>query len=215
MKNEDARKVEMKVTRARPDFFYERKLGGTILGIDEVGRGCVAGPVVAAGIILNNKVDTSEINDSKKLSPKKREKIYHELINNCQYEVASCGVLEIEQLNILQASLLAMRRVINSMAAHGFDNVLVDGNITPDISMTNITTVVAGDSKSLTIAAASIIAKVTRDKIMENLDRDFPQYQWKQNKGYCTVQHSHAIRSHGICIHHRKSFLKNIEFEDK
>ena len=206
--------MTMKLNATRPDFFYEKTLGGVILGIDEVGRGCVSGPVVAAGVMLNDQIDTSEINDSKKLSQKKREKIYHELINNCKYAVASSSVEEIEQLNILQASLLAMRRVIATMQQHSFNHVLVDGNITPDLLMNNIITIINGDSKSLTIAAASIIAKVTRDKIMNDLDKDFPQYEWKQNKGYCTAKHSHAIREHGICIHHRKSFLKNIRFKN-
>ncbi|WPX97133.1 ribonuclease HII [Candidatus Bandiella euplotis] len=195
----------------KPNLFYEKKLGGIALGVDEVGRGCVAGAVVAAGVILNDQVDVTEINDSKKLSANKREKIYSQLINQCIYATAYCSVEEIEKLNILQASLLAMRRVIAKIQQqHQFDHVLVDGNISPDIAMNNITTIIGGDGKSLSIAAASIVAKVTRDKMMEQLDKEFPQYQWKQNKGYCTAQHSRAIREHGICVHHRRSFLKNI-----
>ena len=192
--------------KLKPDFFYEKKLGGTILGIDEAGRGCIAGPVVAAGIILNGKVDTSEINDSKKLTPKKRNKIYCDLVSNCYYVTASSSVEEIERLNILEASLLAMRRIIEKTMQH-FDYVLVDGNANPSPSIDNIVNIIRGDGKSLTIAAASIIAKVTRDRIMENLDDKFSQYHWKQNKGYGTSKHYHAIKKHGICLHHRKNFL--------
>ena len=201
----------MKGHKSKPDFSYERKLGGIVLGIDEAGRGCIAGPVVAAGIILNDKIDISEINDSKKLAPKKREKIYYYLINHCYYITALSSVEEIERLNILQASLLAMRRVIEKMQQH-FDYILVDGNINPLPTIDNIINIIKGDSKSLTIAAASIIAKVARDKIMENLDNKFPQYEWRQNKGYGTSKHYHAIKKYGICPHHRKNFLKKMLF---
>ena len=195
--------------KSKPSFFYEKKIGGIILGIDEAGRGCIVGPVVAAGIILNNKIDISEINDSKKLSTKKREEVYRYLISHCYYITASSSVEEIDRLNILQASLLAMRRVIRK-TKQNFDHILVDGNVNPDVSDHNIINLVKGDSKSLTVAAASIIAKVTRDKIMENLDNEFPQYHWKQNKGYGTSKHYHTIKEYGVCIHHRKSFLKKI-----
>ena len=195
--------------KLKPDFFYEKKLGGTILGIDEAGRGCIAGPVVAAGIILNDKIDTSEINDSKKLTPKKRNKIYCDLVSNCYYVTALSSVEEIEKLNILAASLLAMRRIIEKTIQH-FDYVLVDGNANPLPSINNIVNIIKGDGKSLTIAAASIIAKVTRDRIMENLGNKFPQYHWEQNKGYGTFKHYHAIKKYGICTHHRKNFLNKI-----
>jgi len=193
----------------KPDFSYEKKIGGRILGIDEVGRGCVAGPVVVAGVILNNNVDTSQINDSKKLSPSKREKVFNYLKDHCYYLIESSSVEEIEEINILQASLLAMRRVINNIE-YKFDHIFVDGNISPDKSMNNISTIVGGDNKSLSIAAASIFAKVARDKLMDKLDEGYPEYLWKQNKGYCTKQHIDAIRKFGITPHHRKSFLKKI-----
>ena len=131
----------------KPDFSYEKKIGGRILGIDEVGRGCVAGPVVVAGVILNNNVDTSQINDSKKLSPSKREKVFNYLKDHCYYLIESSSVEEIEEINILQASLLAMRRVINNIE-YKFDHIFVDGNISPDKSMNNISTIVGGDNKS-------------------------------------------------------------------
>jgi ribonuclease HII len=193
----------------KPDFSHEKKVRGIILGIDEVGRGCVAGPVVVAGVILNSNIDTSQINDSKKLSPRKREKVFDYLKNHCHYLIESSSVEEIEEINILQASLLAMRRVINNIE-HKFDHVFIDGNISPDKSMNNISTIVGGDNKSLSIAAASIFAKVARDKLMDELDKDYPNYLWKQNKGYCTKQHMDAIKKFGITLHHRKSFLKKI-----
>lgn len=193
----------------KPDFVFEKRIGGVILGIDEVGRGCIAGPVVAAGVILDDNIDTSQINDSKKISQNKREKIYNYLKENCKYVVKSSSVEEIEKMNILQASLLAMRRVINEIEGK-FDHVIVDGNISPDTSIDNLTTIIGGDSKSLSIAAASIIAKVTRDKIMEDLDKENPGYFWNKNKGYGTKQHVEAIKKIGITCHHRKSFLSKI-----
>jgi ribonuclease HII len=193
----------------KPNFLYEKKIGGVILGIDEVGRGCVAGPVVVAGVILNDNIDTSEIMDSKKLTPNKREKIVNYLKDHCYYLIESSSVEEIEEMNILQASLLAMRRVINNIE-HKFDHVFVDGNVSPDKSMNNISAIIGGDSKSLSIAAASIFAKVARDKLMDKLDQDYPHYLWKQNKGYGTKQHIDAIKKFGITPHHRKSFLKKI-----
>lgn len=193
----------------KPNLLYEKKVGGIILGIDEVGRGCIAGSVVAAGVILNDDIDTSEIIDSKKLSLRKREKVFHYLKDHCYYSIGFSSVEEIEEINILQASLLAMKRVINNIE-HKFDHILVDGNISPDKSMNNISTIVGGDNKSLSIAAASIFAKVVRDKLMDNLDLDYPHYLWRQNKGYCTKQHIDAVKKFGITPHHRKSFLKNI-----
>jgi ribonuclease HII len=193
----------------KPDFSYEKKIGGIILGIDEVGRGCIAGPVVVAGVILNDNIDTLQINDSKKLTPSKREKIFTYLKEHCHYLIESSSVEEIEEMNILQASLLAMRRVINNIE-HKFDYVFVDGNISPDKSMDNISTIVGGDSKSLSIATASIFAKVTRDRFMDKLDQDYPHYLWRQNKGYGTKQHIDAIKKFGITPYHRKSFLKKI-----
>ncbi|MFQ3307506.1 MAG: ribonuclease HII [Candidatus Midichloriaceae bacterium] len=192
-----------------PNFEYEKNLGGKIVGIDEVGRGCLAGPVVAAGIILSDEIDVSEINDSKKISEKKRIKLHKYLTANCTYSIGISSVEEIEDINILQASLLAMRRVINQLSCHNV-HIIVDGNVSPDTSLANITNIVSGDQKSLTIAAASIIAKVTRDNIMKDLDLIFPQYYWKKNKGYGTIQHREAIKLYGTTKHHRDSFLSKI-----
>ncbi len=193
----------------KPDFSYEKRIGGVILGIDEVGRGCIAGLVVAAGVILDDNIDISQINDSKKIIPIKREILCNYLKNNCKYIIKSSSVEEIEKINILQASLLAMRRIINEMK-NKFDHIIVDGNISPDTSINNLTTIIGGDSKSLSIAAASIIAKVTRDKIMKDLDKENPGYFWDKNKGYGTQQHIEAIKKIGITRHHRKSFLSKI-----
>ena len=193
----------------KPDFSFEKKIGGIILGVDEVGRGCIAGPVVAAGVILNNDIDTSQIDDSKKISPNKRERICNYLKEHCKYVVKSSSVEEIEKLNILQASLLAMRRVINDIE-YKFDHVIVDGNMNPDVSINNLTTIVGGDAKSLSIAAASIIAKVTRDRIMDELGDENPGYFWNKNKGYGTKQHIESMKKLGITRHHRKSFISKI-----
>ena len=195
----------------KADFSFEESIGGIILGIDEVGKGSVAGPVVAAGVILNNNIDTSEINDSKKLSVSKREEIFNYLKIHCYYVVKSSSVEEIEKINILQASLLAMRRVIADIN-YRYDYIFVDGNVSPDQSKKNIKNIIGGDQKSLSIAAASIVAKVTRDKIMDNLDLKYPQYLWKQNKGYCTKQHINAIQKYGITCYHRKNFLSNLNY---
>ena len=194
---------------SKPDLSYERRIGGIILGIDEVGRGCIAGPVVVAGVILNYNIDLSYVNDSKKLSANKRERVFSELKKSCHYIIQSSSVEEIEELNILQASLLAMRRVIYNIN-NKFHHVLVDGNINPEKSMDNISNVIGGDRKSLSIAAASIFAKVARDKMMVNLDKFYPHYCWKDNKGYGTKQHISDIRKFGITPHHRKSFLSRI-----
>jgi len=190
-----------------PNYSIENKLGGVILGIDEAGRGSVAGPVVAAGIILNRNIDVSSINDSKKLSPKKRELIYNYLIKNCNYVVSSSSVDEIEVINILEASMLAMRRVINNIKST-YNYIIVDGNVNPNPSINNLKTIIDGDKISLSIAAASIIAKVTRDSIMNELDKYSPQYLWYRNKGYGTKHHINAIKKYGVTSHHRRSFLK-------
>ena len=194
----------------RPSFLYEKSVEGEVLGIDEVGRGCVAGPVVAAGVILNNNINTCEINDSKKLSAVRREKVFTYLSSNCDYVVKLSSVEEIERINILEASLLAMRRVIKNVSNSKYNYIFVDGNISPEPTMSNIINIISGDKKSLSIAAASIIAKVTRDSIMDRLDKKYPKYLWKKNKGYCTRYHIDAIRQYGITPYHRKSFLRKV-----
>ena len=193
----------------KPNLTYEKNIGGVILGIDEVGRGSIAGPVFAAGIVLDNKVNNPNINDSKKLSVTKRNNAFEYLITYYKYIVQHSSVDKIEEVNILQASLLAMKKVIDTINTK-YDYIFIDGNARPKHTANNIINIVAGDQKSLSIAAASIIAKVTRDKFMNTLSQEYPQYLWQKNKGYCTKEHVDAIKKYGITPHHRKSFLKNL-----
>ena len=176
-----------------------------IAGIDEAGRGPLAGPVVAAAVILPPGYLNSEINDSKKLSARKREELY-EIINK---EAVAIGMMVvdadiIDRVNILQATLQAMRDAVLELPSSP-DFLLIDGNQRIPI-LTPQKPIVKGDSLSISIAAASIIAKVSRDRIMEMYHRQFPQYNFQQNKGYGTKEHLDAIKQFGICKIHRKSF---------
>ncbi len=181
-----------------------------IAGVDEAGRGPLAGPVVAAAVILPSDYVNAEINDSKQLSAGKREKLY-EIINKDAVAIGM-GIVDtetIDHLNILQATLQAMREAVLELPTSP-DFLLIDGLnrialITPQKS------VIKGDGLSISIAAASIIAKVSRDRIMEIYHRQFPQYNFRQNKGYGTKEHCNAIKQFGICKIHRKSFhVKNL-----
>jgi len=182
-----------------------------IAGVDEAGRGPLAGPVVAASVILPVGYINPEINDSKQLSAKKREKLY-EVIKKDALAIG-IGVIEspvIDQVNILQATLMAMADAVDDLSMLP-DYILVDGlhRIPGNISQK---TIVKGDTLSVSIASASIIAKVSRDRIMEIYHRQFPQYNFLKNKGYGTREHREAIQSHGLCKIHRRSFkVKNIK----
>ena len=196
-----------------PDFDFEnlygRAQGQIICGVDEVGRGPLAGPVLAAAAIIPSgglpSTIESKIRDSKKLSEKQREALYPHLIEHCSYAVAQASVAEIDDLNILHASLLAMTRAIAglSLTPH---HALIDGNKLPKNLPCPATTIVKGDDKSLSIAVASIIAKVTRDRLMKTLAAEFQGYGWERNAGYGTAQHLAALRSLGPTIWHRDSF---------
>ena len=192
-----------------PDFDIEtrliRKGYKAIAGVDEVGRGCIAGPVTAAAVILNPQKIPSGLNDSKKLNLKNREKIFQSIQDTCTFCVAHSSVEEIDQINILQASLLSMKRAILGLRIKP-DFVLIDGNKNPEGLESNFKTIIKGDSKSLSIAAASIVAKITRDRIMSRLDKEFPGYNWSQNAGYPTKMHKSAILDIGITPYHRRSF---------
>lgn len=194
----------------RPDFTYEKSVGGSILGIDEVGRGSIAGPVFAAGIVLDDKFNYPNINDSKKLSIVQRNNAFHYLKTYYKYVVQYSSVEEIDRINILQATLLAMKRVIDNTDTK-YDYIFIDGNTKPKHIVNNIINIISGDQKSLSIASASIIAKVIRDQFMNTLSEKYPQYLWHKNKGYCTRQHIDAIKKHGITRHHRRTFLKNLQ----
>ena len=192
-----------------PNFDVETELikkgYKAIAGVDEVGRGCIAGPVTAAAVILNPQKIPSGLNDSKKLNLKNREKIFQSIQDTCAFCVAHSSVEEIDQINILQASLLSMKRAIFGLRIKP-DFVLIDGNKNPEGLESNFETIIKGDSKSLSIAAASIVAKITRDRIMSRLDKEFPGYNWSQNAGYPTKMHKSAILDIGITPYHRRSF---------
>ena len=202
-----------------PDFDAEtrliRKGYKAIAGVDEVGRGCIAGPVTAAAVILNPQKIPSGLNDSKKVSFKNREKIFQSIQDTCTFCVAHSSAEEIDQINILQASLLSMKRAILGLSIKP-DFVLIDGNKSPGNLESESENIVKGDSKSLSIAAASIVAKVTRDRFMSRLDKEFPGYDWSQNAGYPTKLHKSAILNIGITPYHRRSFkpVYNILYQE-
>jgi ribonuclease HII len=180
-----------------------------VCGVDEAGRGPLAGDVYAAAVILPLDVCIEGINDSKKLSPKKREKLYDEIIEKAEaFCIASASVDEIEELNILNADMLAMKRAVEGLQKE-IDIVLVDGNKAPDVAFKTCP-IVKGDASSQSIAAASILAKVARDRYMLELDRLYPQYQFSKHKGYGTKLHYEMIKKYGISKVHRPSFLKNL-----
>ncbi len=193
----------------RPDFSFETvawSRGRTpVCGIDEAGRGPWAGPVVAAAVILDPDDIPDGINDSKKLSPDQRRALYDEIMaRGLAIAVGIGDIRRIETLNILGATMWAMRKAVRGLPLKP-RLALVDGNKAPKLAC-EWETLVSGDARSLSIAAASIIAKVTRDAMMVKLDRKFPQYGFASHKGYGTPEHQQALRKHGPCIHHRAGF---------
>ena len=174
-----------------------------VVGVDEVGRGCLAGPVVASAVVLNNR-DLVELRDSKKLSKQKREKLYSIIIKEHHYAVGIASVKEIDSINILQASLLAMKRAVEKVNIK-YDIALVDGNQKPNLNA-RTECFVKGDDRIMEIAAASIIAKVTRDNMMAELALKYPEYNWENNAGYGSKTHMDAIYKFGITPYHRKTF---------
>lgn len=187
-----------------PSYKFDQEYETPIIGVDEVGRGPLAGPVISAAIILNKEKIPEGINDSKKLSKKKREVINEELISQHSFAIGIASVEEIDKINILQASLLAMKRAVLNLNIKP-QTILVDGNKLPDLEY-NMYSIIKGDSKSISIAAASIIAKVYRDKLMQDLSLQYPGYYWEKNSGYGTKQHLLALNSLGVTPIHRKSF---------
>lgn len=181
-----------------------------ICGIDEAGRGPLAGPVFAAAVILPEGCVIEGLNDSKKLSEKKREALFDEIrAKALSYAIAFATEQEIDQINILQATYLAMERACQGLPEPA-DYALVDGNRMPPMLGIAGETVVKGDARSASIAAASILAKVSRDRIMLEIDRVYPQYQFAKHKGYGTKAHREALLEYGLCSVHRKTFLKKI-----
>ncbi len=176
-----------------------------IAGLDEAGRGPLAGPVVSAAVILPVDFQCDGVNDSKKLSEKKRELLFPQIKEQAiAVGVGICSNSKIDQINILQASLLSMKRAVEDLSQRP-DYLLIDGKFTIDATIDQ-SAIIKGDSKSISIAAASIIAKVTRDAIMRDLHEQFPVYGFDQHKGYPTKAHKAAILEHGPCSFHRKSF---------
>lgn len=189
-----------------PDFEFERNCGCKIIaGVDEAGRGPLCGPVVAGAVIFPNfDIEIPVvIRDSKKMSAHQRAVAYDWIVKNTVWAVGQCSPAEIDELNILWASMCAMERAVAALKTHP-EFCLIDGNRVPK----NLTgsAVVRGDAKSLSVAAASIVAKETRDKIMHDLAEQFPQYAWDKNAGYPTQQHLVAIEKYGVNEHYRKSY---------
>jgi len=195
------------------DFTLETHTGGLVAGIDEAGRGPWAGPVVAAAVIIDPKKLSKEfagkIDDSKKLSKSRREYIANHLKLFAKIGIGASGTEEIEKLNILQATLRAMQRAIYALPVEP-DFALVDGNQMPSLPCA-AKSIIKGDSISLSIAAASIVAKVTRDRIMKRLSLRYPEYGWERNSGYGTSQHSNGLEKFGVTPHHRKKFAPIIK----
>ncbi|WP_417449831.1 ribonuclease HII [Kordiimonas sp.] len=196
-------------TASKPDWRFEAILereGYTSLcGVDEVGRGPLAGPVVAAAVILDPQCVPDGLNDSKKLSKKKREALFDQIYEQAiAVSVAQASVEEIDEINILEASMLAMRRAVAGLVVEA-QAALVDGNRAPGLEI-HTRTLVKGDARSLSVAAASIIAKVFRDRLMKNLGQKHPEYDWGSNAGYGVAKHLAALRLVGVSPHHRKSF---------
>jgi len=176
-----------------------------IAGVDEVGRGSLIGPVYAAAVILNKSVNLKILKDSKSISKEKREFLYNYIKKNSVWAIGKASRNEIDNINILQASLMAMKRAIKKLKKKP-TLVLIDGNKLPKMNNYNLKAIVKGDQTIPSISAASIIAKVTRDKIITNLGKKYKEYKWDKNCGYGTKQHLKAIKNLGITIHHRKTF---------
>ncbi|MDO5648325.1 ribonuclease HII [Paracoccus sp. (in: a-proteobacteria)] len=202
-----------------PDFSFETAAltagAQRIAGVDEVGRGPIAGPVTAAAVVLDPDNIPPGLNDSKKLTAARREMLAEWVMTHCDWAVAHVDVAEIDRINILQAAHLAMCRAVAGLR-HAPDFVLVDGNRLPRDLTTPAQAVVKGDARSVSIAAASIVAKVLRDRIMVDLAQQHPGYGWDVNAGYPTPAHKTALLDLGITPHHRRSFkpIHNILCKD-
>ncbi len=197
-----------------PDYEFEKAAVNSgfscICGVDEAGRGPLAGPVCAAAVILPEGAVIEGLDDSKKLTEKKREKLYDIIKETAvAYSVAYGTLEEIESVNILEATYLAMNRAIEGLSVKP-DFALIDGNRVPRGIKIPCETIVKGDSKSMSVAAASVLAKVTRDRLMLEYDKKYPEYNFKKHKGYGTKEHTELIKQYGPCEIHRPSFLKNI-----
>lgn len=203
-----------------PDYSFEEAAARRgyirIAGVDEVGRGPLAGPVVAAAVWLDPAQIPAGLNDSKALTAKRREALYDEILAVADVSIASCTVEEIDEINILQASLRAMERAVARLAQRA-DYVLVDGNKIPPAFGLDAEAIVKGDARSLSISAASIVAKTWRDRLMVDLAQHYPGYAWEKNAGYGTKAHLEGLQKFGVTPHHRRSFkpVHNILYQGK
>lgn len=193
------------------DYFFEHEAMdngfGIVCGIDEAGRGPLCGPVCAAAVIMPVDFEVPGLNDSKKLSEKKREALFDVIVENAiAYSIQMVSAEKIDEINILQATFLAMRQCVENLEIKP-DIALIDGNRAPGLDIAE-KTIVKGDGKSVSVAAASILAKVSRDRYMLELDKKYPEYEFARHKGYGTKLHYEKIAEHGLCDEHRKTFLK-------
>ena len=204
--------IELERLRAMKEYEYRFLSKGNVViaGVDEAGRGPLAGPVVAAAAILNVDDDFIYLNDSKKVTPKRRDILYNDIMNRTIYGIGIVSAEEIDEMNILQATYKAMRMAIDKLSKRP-EVLLNDAVIIPGIDESiHQEKIIKGDAKSVSIAAASILAKVTRDRYMEELGEKYPEYGFEKHKGYGTKAHIEAIKKYGITPEHRKRFLKNI-----
>lgn len=204
--------IELERLRAMKEYEYSFLSKGNVIiaGVDEAGRGPLAGPVVAAAAILNVDDDFIYLNDSKKVTPKRRDILYGDIMNRTIYGIGIVSAEEIDEMNILQATYKAMRMAIDKLSKRP-EVLLNDAVIIPCIDESiHQEKIIKGDAKSVSIAAASILAKVTRDRYMEELGEKYPEYGFEKHKGYGTKAHIEAIKKYGITPEHRKTFLKNI-----
>ena len=199
-----------------PDFVFETELGCRVAGVDEVGRGPLAGPVTAAAVVLDPNCIPNGLDDSKKLSAKKRLALYEQLLACADVSIAHASVAEIDEINILRASHLAMERAIAGLRCPP-EHVLIDGNMIPRGLRLPATTLVKGDTRSLSISAASIVAKVCRDCVLVDLAQQHPGYGWETNMGYGSKRHMEALMNLGVTPHHRRSFkpVHNMLYQGK
>lgn len=206
-------------TATFPDFTYETAAYGrgflVVAGVDEVGRGPLAGPVTAAAVVLHRDRIPKGMNDSKVLTAARRDDLFAEIMEVAEVCIAHATVEEIDQINILRASHLAMERALRGLARQ-VDHALIDGNMVPRGLFCGAEPIIKGDGLCVSIAAASIVAKVTRDRIMVDLAQQHPGYGWESNAGYPTKQHLDALLNLGVTPHHRRSFrpVHNILYQD-
>ncbi|WP_299349502.1 ribonuclease HII [uncultured Shimia sp.] len=202
-----------------PDFSFEAHAisrgAARVAGVDEVGRGPIAGPVTAAAVVLDPKNIPEGLNDSKALSAKKRDALYDLIFDLADVSIAHASVEEIDEINILRASHLAMERAVAGLSKAS-DHLLIDGNMIPRGLTISSEAIIKGDGKSVSISAASIVAKVCRDRIMWDLAQQFPGYGWETNAGYPSKSHKAALQNLGVTPHHRRSFkpVHNILYQD-